>query len=162
MSQGSFNTKISFLGQKVCLAVVYTHKHTHGHTHSGLCAVCTLSGFHDVFLQSIIKDRPNTQIMSLLITFFFKTFPSYLLTWNGFWIERLPKWWHHPLWRHITWTCVANNEQLSYSFSKKNLNKLNCRNISKRTKRQIIPAYGLLVVRFQSPWDDDSNDENIF
>ena len=40
MSQGSFNPKIRFLGQKVS-------------------TVGTLSGFQEVFLQPIIKDRPN-------------------------------------------------------------------------------------------------------
>ena len=56
MSQGSFNPKIRFLGQKVCsVACVQTHTQTH----TKVTTEGTLSGFQDFFLQPIIKDRPN-------------------------------------------------------------------------------------------------------
>ena len=45
MSQGSFNPKIRFLGQRVCpVARSHTHRHTDRVTTEG-----TLSGFQDVF-----------------------------------------------------------------------------------------------------------------
>ena len=47
--------KIWFLGQKVCSV---THSQLDGQT-DRLTTVGILSGFQDVFLQSIIKDRPN-------------------------------------------------------------------------------------------------------
>ena len=52
MSQGSFNPKIRFLGQKVCpVARVQTDgpKSTEG----------ILSGFQDFFIHPIIRDWPN-------------------------------------------------------------------------------------------------------
>ena len=57
LSQGSFNTKMSFLGQKVCPVVCLR-------THRG-----TLSGFQDVFLQPIIKDRPNISLLFIFLKF---------------------------------------------------------------------------------------------
>ena len=60
MSQGSFNPKIRFLGQKVCsVARLHTHRHTDTQTHTKVTTVGTLSGFQEFFLQPIIKDRPN-------------------------------------------------------------------------------------------------------
>ena len=57
MSQGSFNPKIRFLGQKVCpVARVRTNRRTD----TKVATVGTLSGFHEFFLQPIIKDRPNS------------------------------------------------------------------------------------------------------
>ena len=56
MSQGSFNQKIRFLGQKVCPVA-------HGHTDTKVNTEGTLSGFQDFFLQPIIKDRPNSMII---------------------------------------------------------------------------------------------------
>ena len=56
MSQGSFNPKIRFLGQKVCpVAPVQTD----GQTHTKVTTEGTLSVFQEFFLQPIIKDRPN-------------------------------------------------------------------------------------------------------
>ena len=55
MSQGSFNPKIRFLGQKVCSVA-----RLHTHTHTKVTTVGTLSGFQEFFLQPIIKDRPKT------------------------------------------------------------------------------------------------------
>jgi len=56
MSQVSLNSKIRFLSQKVCpVARSQTDRHTDRVTTEG-----TLSGFHDFFLQPIIKDRPNS------------------------------------------------------------------------------------------------------
>ena len=52
MSQGSFNPKIRFLGQKVCPVA-------RPQTHTKVTTEDTLSGFQDFFLQPIIKDRPN-------------------------------------------------------------------------------------------------------
>ena len=64
MSQGSFNPKISFLGQKVCsVACVQTDRLTY----TKLTTVGTLSGFQEFFLQPIIKDRPNYRLMTLYI-----------------------------------------------------------------------------------------------
>ena len=55
MSQGSFNPKIWFLGQKVCpVASSHTDTHTDRVTTEG-----SLSGFQDSYLQPIIKDWPN-------------------------------------------------------------------------------------------------------
>ena len=55
MSQVSLNSKIRFLSQKVCpVARSQTDRHTDRVTTEG-----TLSGFHDFFLQPIIKDRPK-------------------------------------------------------------------------------------------------------
>ena len=55
MSQGSFNPKIRFLGQKVChVARVQPDTHTHESDYCG--HPFKVSG---VFLQPIIKDRPN-------------------------------------------------------------------------------------------------------
>ena len=55
MSQVSLNPKIRFLSQKVCpVARSQTDRHTDRVTTEG-----TLSGFHDFFLQPIIKDRPK-------------------------------------------------------------------------------------------------------
>ena len=62
MSQGSSNPKIRFLGQKVCLVArpqTHTHTQTDRQTHTKVITEGTLSGFQDVFLQPIIKDRPN-------------------------------------------------------------------------------------------------------
>ena len=56
MFQGSLNSKITFLGQKVySIARVQTDtkKHTKVNTAD------TLSGFQEFFLQPIIKDRSN-------------------------------------------------------------------------------------------------------
>ena len=56
MSQGSFNPKITFLGQKLCpVARVQTDRQTH----MKMTTVGTLSGFQEFFLQPTIKDRPN-------------------------------------------------------------------------------------------------------
>ena len=55
MSQGSFNPKIRFLGQKVWpVGRSRTHRQTDEVTTED-----TLSGFQDFFLQPIIKDRSN-------------------------------------------------------------------------------------------------------
>ena len=56
MSQGSFNPKIRFLGQKVCSAA---RLQTDRQTDMKVTTVGTHSGFQDLFLQPIIKDRPN-------------------------------------------------------------------------------------------------------
>ena len=59
MSQGSFNPKIRFLGQKMCpVARSRTDGQTHRQT-DGVTTEGTLSGFQDFFLQPIIKDRPK-------------------------------------------------------------------------------------------------------
>ena len=50
MSQGSLDPKIRFLGQKVC-SVARMQTDTQVNTKD------TLSGFQDLFLQPIIKDR---------------------------------------------------------------------------------------------------------
>ena len=72
MSQGSFNPKIRFLGQKMCsVARLKTDKHTHRHAKVG--TVGTLSRFQELVLQPIIKDRPNNmsthQRQSCMIVF---------------------------------------------------------------------------------------------
>ena len=54
MSQGSFNPKIRFLGQNGSCS-----RQTDGQTHTKVTTVRTLSGFQEVFLQPIIKDRSN-------------------------------------------------------------------------------------------------------
>ena len=56
MSQGSFNQKIRFLGQKVCPVA---RGQTDGQTHTKVNTEDTLSGFQEFFLQPIIKDRSN-------------------------------------------------------------------------------------------------------
>ena len=56
MSQGSFNPKIRFLGQKLCPVA---RMQTDGQTHTKVTNVGTLSGFQEFFLQPIIQDRPN-------------------------------------------------------------------------------------------------------
>ena len=80
MSQGSFNPKIRFLGQKVCpVARPQTDRQTH--TRTKVITEGTLSGFQDFFLQPIIKDRPKKSIRRD-----FKTravMRNKLLTWNG-------------------------------------------------------------------------------
>ena len=63
MSQGSLSPKIRFLGQKVCSVArvqrdTRTHRQTDRHT-DRVTTEGTLSGFHDFFLQPIIKDRPK-------------------------------------------------------------------------------------------------------
>ena len=64
MSQGSFNTKISFLGKKMCPAdCLRTDTQTDRVTTEG-----TLSGFQDFFLQPIIKDRPNNKPSTALMS----------------------------------------------------------------------------------------------
>ena len=52
MSEGSLNSKISFLGQKVCPVA-------RKQTDTKVTTVGTLSGFQEIFLQPIIKDRPK-------------------------------------------------------------------------------------------------------
>ena len=52
MSQGSLNPKIRFLCQMVCSVA-------RGRTDTKVKTEDTLSGFQDVFLQPIIKDRSN-------------------------------------------------------------------------------------------------------
>ena len=56
MSQGSFNPKIRFQGQKVC-SVAWLQ--TDRQIHTKVITEGTLSGFQEFFLQPIIKDRPN-------------------------------------------------------------------------------------------------------
>ena len=56
MSQGSFNQKIRFLGQKVCPVA---RGQTDGQTHTKVNTEDTLSGFQEFFLQPIIKERSN-------------------------------------------------------------------------------------------------------
>ena len=56
MSQGSFNPKIRFLGQKVCPVA---RGQTDGQTDTKVTTEGTLSGFQEFFLQPIIKDRPK-------------------------------------------------------------------------------------------------------
>ena len=61
MSQGSLDPKIRFIGQKVCsVARVHTDRQTHRQTDTKVNTEDTLSGFHEFFLQPIIKDRSNT------------------------------------------------------------------------------------------------------
>ena len=69
MSQGSFNPKIRFLGQKVCpVARLHTDRQTDTQTHrqtdtqeSDYCGhPFRISGFQEFFLQPMIKDRSNT------------------------------------------------------------------------------------------------------
>ena len=57
MSQGSFNPKIRFLGQKVCPVA---RGQTDGQTDTKVTTEGTLSVFQEFFLQPIIKDRPNS------------------------------------------------------------------------------------------------------
>jgi len=64
MSQGSLNPKIRLLGQKMCY-VARERTHTHRQTHTKVTTVGTLSGFHEFFLQPIIKDRPYKVISSM-------------------------------------------------------------------------------------------------
>ena len=61
MSQGSFNPEIRFLGQKVRSEADYTqtHRQTDTQTDTKVTTVGTLSGFQELFLLPIIKDRPN-------------------------------------------------------------------------------------------------------
>ena len=54
MSQGPLNTKIRFLGLKVCSVA-----RLHIQTDMKVNTEDTLSGFKDCFLQLIIKDRSN-------------------------------------------------------------------------------------------------------
>ena len=62
MTQGSFSPKIRFLCQKVCSLVrVHTDAQTDRQTDTKVNTEGTLSGFQDVFLQLIIKDRPKKQ-----------------------------------------------------------------------------------------------------
>ena len=46
-----------------------TDTQTHRHTDTKVTTVGTLSGFHEFFLQSVIKDRPKnmTNLMPLLV-----------------------------------------------------------------------------------------------
>ena len=62
MSQGSLSPKIRFLGQKVCPVA---RSHTDRVTTDG-----TLSRFQDLFLQLIIKDRPEmfTSLVSISLS----------------------------------------------------------------------------------------------
>ena len=76
MSQGSFHPKIRFLSQKVCpVACLHTDKQTHRHTTVG-----TLSGFQDLFLQPIIKDRANNVFSHIcwVVTILKKTFYQFV------------------------------------------------------------------------------------
>ena len=59
MSQRSLNPKIRFLGQKVWPVA---REQTDRRTHTKVKTEGTLSGFQEVFLQPIIKDRPNKSI----------------------------------------------------------------------------------------------------
>ena len=64
MSQGSFDPKIRFLGQKVCpVARSRTDRHTHRQT-DRVTTEGTLSWFQDFFLQPIIKDRSKKLSLS--------------------------------------------------------------------------------------------------
>ena len=56
MSQGSLNPKIRFPAQKLW-SVARVRRHTQ--THTKMNTEGTLSGFQDISLQTIIKDRPN-------------------------------------------------------------------------------------------------------
>ena len=56
MSQGSFNPKNRFLGQKVCPVA---RGQMDSRTHTEVKTEGTLSGFQEFFLQPNIKDRPN-------------------------------------------------------------------------------------------------------
>ena len=68
MSQGTLNLKIRPLGQKVCLVA---RVQTDGQTDTKVNTEGTLSGFQEFFLQPIIKDRPNTvEIFIMLIPAF--------------------------------------------------------------------------------------------
>ena len=72
MSQGSFNPKIRFLGQKMCSAArlqtdTQTDTQTHRQTHTKVTTEGALSGFQEFFLQPIIKDRPNIYIKYIYI-----------------------------------------------------------------------------------------------
>ena len=61
MSQGSFNTKISFLGKKCALQTVYGHTDTQTDRVTTEGTLSGFQGFRIFFLQpiTIIKDRPN-------------------------------------------------------------------------------------------------------
>ena len=65
MSQGSFNPQIWILGQKVCFVVrLHTHRPTYRHTDTPTDTHESSYCGHpfrvsEVFLQPIIKDRPN-------------------------------------------------------------------------------------------------------
>ena len=67
MSQGSFNPKIKFLGQKVYLIA---RLHTDRQTCMKVNTEDALSGFQEFFLQPIIKDRSNrfTNLLTPLAT----------------------------------------------------------------------------------------------
>ena len=61
MSQGSLTPKIKFLGKKkVCLLAC---AHTDILTHTKVNTGDTLSEFHEVFLQPIIKGQSNKHIV---------------------------------------------------------------------------------------------------
>ena len=50
------------LGQKVC-SIARTDRQTHRQTHTKVTTVGTLSGFQDFFLQPVIKDWPNMNVI---------------------------------------------------------------------------------------------------
>ena len=61
MSQGSFSQKIRFLGKKVCsVGRTHTHKQTDRHESENRGHPLRVSGFFQIFLQPIIKERSNT------------------------------------------------------------------------------------------------------
>ena len=60
MSQGSIKPKIRFLGQKVYSE---TLMQTDSHTDMKMNTEDILSGFHEFFLQPIIKDWSNTNVL---------------------------------------------------------------------------------------------------
>ena len=74
ISQGSLNPKIRFLGQKVCSVAriqtdgrtdTQTDRHIDTQTDTKVNTEDTLSGFPEFFLQPIIKDRSNDNLLSV-------------------------------------------------------------------------------------------------
>ena len=90
MSQGSFNPKIRFLGQKVCpVARVRTDGQTDGQTDTKVTTEGTLSGFQEFFLQPIIKDRPGLAVevngrVQLRLRHFFSWILGFIIYFSGF------------------------------------------------------------------------------
>ena len=76
MSQGSFNRKISFLGQEVCsVAREHTDRQTDRQTdtHTKVTTVCTLSGFQEFFPSTYHQESAQKKVrggVSLKQTFF--------------------------------------------------------------------------------------------
>ena len=79
MSQGSYNPKIRFLGQKVCpVARLRTDTQTDTKVNT---VEDTLSGFQKFFLQPIIKERSKNDIKYVKCTLYI---PEWHTTVEGF------------------------------------------------------------------------------